>query len=56
MGFRTLLALAAAVLPRTAALRPRVLGTTLATAAAARNRHTPHVRGGIIQRRRLQEN
>ena len=26
------------------------------TAAAARNRHTPHVRGGIIQRRRLQEN
>ena len=47
---------AATALSRAAALRPRVLGTTLATAAAARNRHTPHVRGGIIQRRRLQEN
>ena len=45
---------AATALSRAAALRPRVLGTTLATAAAARNRHTPHVRGGVLPRRRVQ--
>ena len=44
---------AATALSRAAALRPRVLGTTLATAAAARNRHTPHVRGGVLPRRRV---
>ena len=46
---------AATALSRAAALRPRVLGTTLATAAAARNRHTPHVRGGVLPRRRVQD-
>ena len=55
MWLRAVSIVAATALSRAAALRPRVLGTTLATAAAARNRHTPHVRGGVLPRRRVQD-